>query len=1095
MNWIKLIIPAVSLLFLVIPYSIIRNMQLPKLERWKQIRYVWTALGYVVFSCFFFGLFRGIAENLLPSIIWNLFGGSISGSAAEFASVLVFALLANSAILFIYLIPKRIVRSRLRKKFIPPDWKELQRKGGPVKYYWAAQNWIYMLEERTFRLRGSAVRAKYVLKYFVSAVCVMYCAVLAVLELLVLFPQNWLSYTDLARYLSASYIFPAVSVLAVFEISSYLDGYEEFEPLDEKKKTKSVQAEREKFSSEFMGYSSLFASRFADALEISSAVLKDSAALQSTNPEAEAIRLRITEKKGRAVPAYISHIENISDGKDILINDSPYSEFGEYLFRYINMVLSRGESVLFVCPDEQQAERMSDYAQERFLIINGFNPVWKIKQLDSRSGIGLEYNDILITQSQFVYNDQIFDISQKKFFDRLSLVILVNAAETAARDNLSLSLLSFKLAAVLKQRPESAVSALRYICLSENIPLGLQRTLNETLQLKNHLVSGDYFHAAAARKIMLWRYEDSKTPEAQDCVFSSKSLQYWGLALPLACTALKLGASLVSIISETGDPYSQMLDGMKRRMHILDEFFTEPVSDLNRRILINRSSAGGKYADTAVIDDEYSCLPAAINAAKRFGGSEPAVVHVISRPYMLRDYFYDNAQSYTKNESAVSVFMPAAADTLRLSSFRLLYDLYKTGLTEQEILRRASEMTVSASDEPAESVIAALMFCMKTALKEISAESVYNYFSFRKTSVFSDSDSDFKESYFVRFTDQRAAEELAELNRPAVFRIHGQDHQASFLADGISQRYLEGQYIAYGGYSYRIQSIDSAGGTIVLAEGPDNTDIPSGYTQIREYFLYRNSAETVSIRTRNFGNAGNAKAESFVLTHLRMPAGVVTDGYFTHKKTAEQLSYREKPDSDHGSGALSGSRTVREYQSASVLSLKFKMKQAGDTDRSALLLSVLMTEFFRTMFPYSCSCIAVCPVLKNPSALRSDEFGKFITRLYPQMSAESDMARPDEIEVFIIEDSSSDLGVVQALSDNWQVMFGRIFAGLSDYLAWQQSFSGENKNGITNKYLYFGRSKEPECFDFRTLSGILDQISSRRRTDEVKSSDVRAGIK
>ena len=889
---------------------------------------------------------------------------------------------------------------------------------------------------------------------------------------------DWLPFGFIESMLSAVFLWPALSLLIISEFLYYLEGDEEHADAGEKEQAPGKAPEADYGELEEL-YRKYYRGRYIDTLEIQ-ANTPPAGGGKASSPVIEGIKRKLAANKLKINGAFVKHIENIAAGRDVIIDSSIYSEFGEYLYPYLNMRLARGESILFVCPDEQQMEQLAAYTEERLELINSYHPIWRMKMLRGRRGAALEDNDILFATPQFVRDEKVFE-GFRSFFDKLSAVIIVNAAEVMAKDNLPLSLLSFKLASLLKTRA-SAAFAIQFICLSESIPLGIRKALVETLRLSDHFAVGDAYQVYDNTKIMLWRYEDPEAPIAQDKIFKSRAEAYWGMALPLASIALKHGVDMVSIMARADTPYAQMLDSMKGRQQKLGEFFGSVPVDLDSQIAFNRHNRKNRYARFAIIDDGHCNLPMALYNSGRFGGTRATMIHIVSKPYMLRDFFFANAAKYLTDESSINMFMPATADTLRISVFRLLYEMQKSGLPENEIRERVAALTDLPSGETdSERTVSALRFCLKTALRREGADSVYNHFSFKQRAVFNAAYSEFDEVYWVRLTDERLIADLMALNKLAVLRIRGQEYQSGFFADGILQRHLEGQYMVYDGHSYSIREIDARGGVMTLAEGPGDIDVPAGYTQIRKYYADNAAAEEVEAHARNFGSAWDTLVESLTVTHYRLPVTVKTLGYFTHRKTGAPLNFTESPQIDGERNLRMQSRSQRAYPAASALSLKLKGKLGDDTDRAAFLLAAIFNEFFKTWFPYSCDCVAVCPVLKDPGAILADDLGQYIAKLYPQLELAQQEEEDGGIELYIIEDSKTDLGIVQALIDSWQELFGRMLGNIQEYLDWQQGYKDREGGNISGRYLYFGKDSEPGCFDFETLREIFNELGQDRR--------------
>ena len=1082
---VKWLIPVLSVFLLVIPYGIIKKINLKEKEqRWKQLSFVYTSLILGMIACAWFGTMNTLLSRLLRwAPIQGFLSRLIPPAIFEYALALFAAILLNSGLLIVFCVVKRLYKIGMKNRRLPKDWKKLieTKKPFPRYLYWAFLNLIYSLYDRSFLLSKNLVKVKQTLRYFVRIMSALYLLAVVALEIPLLYSASWIPFDLMRRVLNVTYMWPAVSMIIVCECFYYLDGKEEVEEGDRFKKEhakKSVSADYSELEDE---YKNIFKGRFIATLSP-----KDHSRKLRTGETPKAHPVVEGIKKGLAGqfeinPDYIKHVENILDGKDVIIDASIYSEFAEYLFRYLNMVLARGETVLIVCSDEQEMTELRRYTEERLRIINSYHHLWKTDEY--RLNLGADDRDILFVTPQIVSNDRVFG---RRFFETLSIVILANATESMARDNLQLSLLSFKLSS-LKRKKHAAV---QYICLAESIPLGMRKSLVEALELPEHLTAGDTYRVYDNTKIMLWRYEDPNAPVAQDKLFPGQSPRYLGLALPLACIALEKGVDMVSVFSHAETPHVQMLDNINAIKYYLNPFFGSVQVDFDKQIVFNRYNRKNQYARFAVMDDSLFNLPMVIYNSARLGGRDTTMIHIVSRAYMLRDFFYANANKYLNSESHINIFMPSVADTSRLAVFRLLYEMQKNGLPEDEVITRVEELqpngrSIRTADSP---IRAALAYCIKKAAGSDIGESVYRHFSFHKRTKFNAATGDFNEYYIVHYKDRNVIDDLMGEGKLAAVVIGGKAYSTDFWSDGIYQRHLPGQHMVYGGRAYQIRSIRN--GQIQLSNSRDDCKNPAGYTQIRRYTVDNTVAKTAPVQGRKYDVTWNNILESFTVQPFKTSVEVNTLGYYVHKMTGDAFNYLIPIPIDENSDVQR--QAQRKYTAANVLDLKIKCKIGTNTDKVTFLLAVMMNEFFKTWFPYSKDCIAVCPVLKNPKAIYSDELGKHIEKLYPQMSlAQVPEDTGSQLELYIIEDSKTDLGIVQSLTDNWQEMFERIFENLREYLNWQQTYDDKGDDNIHNKYLYFGKDSEPECFDFKSLTKMLNEIGHERRVDTADTDESR----
>jgi hypothetical protein len=1089
-NLIKWAIVALSLLLLVIPFGIIKKINLKnRKDRWKQLRFVYTSLLFGIIACSLFGLLNTLLDKLFRlNAIQGFLSQVVPPAIFEYIIDLFAAILLNAGLLIVFCIIKRLDKIGMKNRTLPKDWNELLKTKRPLlKYwYWAVLNTIYRLDDKSFLLRINLVKAKKTLKYFVRVIAALFMLEVVLLEVPLLYLADWIPFDLMSKILNVTYLWPAVSMIIACEVFYYLDGEEEFEDGGSFIKEHAPKSSITDYSKLEGIYKETFKGRYITTLNP-----KDHAGKTRTddmdkgNPIVEGIKAGL-KGKFEINPNYIKHIESIVDGKSVIIDTSVYSEFGEYLFRYLNMVLARGETVLVICPDEHEMGELRKYSEERLALINGYHYLWQTEEY--KNNLGANDRDILFATPQIVANDIAF---KRRFFDLLSTVIVANATETMARDNLQLSLLSFKLNSL-----KNGGTPVRYICLAESIPLGIRKSLVESLRLPEALSVGDTYSVRDNTKIILWRYEDPNAPFAQDKLFSSRSQRYLGFALPIACVALKNDVDMVSILSHMGTPHVQMLDNLNSIRHLFNEFFENRIVEFDRQIVFNRYNRENQYARFGVMDDELCNLPMVIYNGARLGGKDTTMIHIISKAYMLRDFFFANAENYLHSESSINMFMPSVADTSKLAVFRLLYDMQKNGLSEDDVIDRVERLQPSgrslrSSDSP---IRAALAYCIKKATGSDMGDSVYRHFAFYKKTEFNEDNADFESYYLVKYRGRNVIDDLMGESRLATIHINGKTYTANFFSDGIYQRHLRGQYIVHNGRNYLITNIRN--GQIELKASMDESRIPASYTQIRKYSVDNSAPRTSPVQGRSFEVTWNNMLEGFTVQAFKAPVEVKTLGYYVHTMAGDAFNYLIPTPVEGEQNHEMQKEAFRSYSAANILDLTIKCKIGADTDRVTFLLAVAMNEFFKTWFPYSKDCIAVCPVLKNPDVIYADELGKHISRLYPQMTISK---KPEfseaSVELYIIEDSKTDLGIVQSLIDNWQEMFDRIFDNLQEYFNWQQTYDDKGDDNIHNKYLYFGKDGEPDCFDFGTLTKMLNETVRERRVDTADIDNLRVAVK
>lgn len=953
MESLKFPIIFATIFLLVAPLQLASKIRVEnKRDRWKHIRFVIASVSFALLSSSFFVLIKGYADAFFQwETVKSLFVNFLPEGSYDYVVVVLVAIIFNVVILNTFVIIKFLTKFRLDKLQAPSDWKSVEEESNR-KWVWILQNWVYSFDDYTYNLRIPLVSVKHTIRYMTGILSAFYILGIIFLEFMIFFPVDWVSYEAMYNFMKAVYLWPSITMIILYEILYYLSGNEAVE---------SEKIAEDMFSNRLNG-------DFKHKKNLNKNQPND---MMSENPIINSIARKISEAGGQVDYNFIQHLSQIINKDNMVIDVTIDSEFGEYLYRYLNVVLSKGEKVLFICPDIQHAQKLCIYTEERLRFINGFSPVWKTKVINETKFSGQFDVDLLFVTPQFACDDKYFNLS---FFDNLSLVIVSNATEIVVRSNAILSLLNLKLKSKTKSAGYLGPS-LQYVFFSESNPLGLRRAIVESLHIDN-------------------------------------------LSL-------------------------------------------------------------------------------------RFSTNLPKRLQSLSKADMLHDYILaTSSDCQTGKEDNINMFLPSVLENTKLAFLHLLYVLNKNGLREHEILAEVNKLEQTV-DQPILEVEVALKICYERATHEklTGQQNLYHLFTFEKIPWFDSINGTFEEdSYTVRFVDNNFVNQLQVIHKPAILKFLLQEDLAPFPANGILQRHLPMQYFAWKGRSYLIQDVKN--GVVFLSEtNRENIEIPK-YSQIRKYLVNNstlgNESPNVELKmhTLSFEGITSPLCNSLSITKSNLSVNVQTLGFFEWNPTEgpPEFSDKQRVKIIGENNAFWQEKLLREYDAATVLRIKLCTNLEADTDKVAFLLSVMMNEFFKAWFPFSHSCIAVCPVLKNPEVLFEDPYGALISKLYPKMELTiAPSQEGKDIELFIIEDSEIDLGTLRSLFDSYNEMFDIIFKNLNSYLDWQQTFIKNDDAAVSNRYLYFGCDHEPDCFDFASLRNLLNGIcnTSHTRSNEIEvSSDI-----
>ncbi len=1078
MNSGSILLIPLSLFLLLFPPCLLGKLNLNREVRYKQLRMPLAALLLTVCCCAFPEKLSELAEELVDTDVIQDFLDLISPSGLRTYTELVYTIILSNVLVFsAFFIIKLIARIGLNKRIWPADPIGL----GPAGAVWyAGVSRFYRQFRGRVTLRRSMVGVEYVLRYAVWIVAALY-LLLDVVMHLPLLGITLISTAFLESSTEVLYLIPAVTLVFVNEFRWFLGGAREF---DRPKQTIYDDSEIRRvddFSELAEQYKRQFPERFCKELDSkpvgSSAPFYNDAPADNERERAIAEQLRTG---GYIVNRnFITCLECLFRRVNALVNASIFSDFGEYLFIYLNTLLARGENVLFVCADEGSADALHRYIADRFRRVNNYHQIWLIKNEDDVHGTSDA--DVLIMTPQFVLDPNVF-VGQEQFFARLSVVILVNASEIIARDSVVMTLLAHRLTALDGRENQGPM---QYICLSDSIHPETSNALKQILDLQEELYVCDAYQAFAKTRVMLWNYEAArslpggKDTLAQDNLFGSSSQTYWGVGLPMACVALKYGVERINIIARAGTPYLQIVSSIKNQMSRITGYFGPEIGsgDFDRVIRFNHVESKDPRSMFIIVEDDLFNLPLAIYNYCRFGGTESGMIHIISKPYMLRDYFAADAERYVSDEARVDMIMPALSDTRQIILTKILSEVLGPGIEADALLARVRSIDPCIKD-----LHEALRFCRDAFFRDHTDDPVEYTFYQQEESEFSREKVSFRYKTLIHMKRDAPLAQLVMDAKLARMELRGRFENLGLFANRIRQSFVVGQSFVHNGCIYRVTQLDDQNGIVHVTEAADRLISPVDYIQVRKYALTGEPTDTDVYPVRYSGEKYMTDGYEIRLYH-GVNVSVDTLGYFSQSSVNPALDLQNGPDYHPFSGAERLS-CQREYRDTTVLA--FRIKNVGErmADRTSFLLAVMMNELLKTVFPYSYQCIAVCPNLSDPAPLMEKTLSQRIASAYPQITVtDAFLHEPDDVEVILVEDCASDLGLLRTLLQNEVYPFSFFFNSILAYLNWYYRFSGSGN--INNRYLHFGAEDMPDCFDPETLAEICNEFETVRRSDSI----------
>lgn len=1088
---LKTVVILLSLVIVIVPYFLIKIFNTKKNVRCKQLRYPILAAVFAVVAVILFSLIGKLMDWFVNLEFVQKFLNWLSPQGKfDYVVLLYAAIVVNALILFAFVIVKGLARICINKKKIPSDDAELT---GINKLYWKIVSIFYDVKAGKAVPQKKWIKIFHTLKYASWIITSLYLLLMIFLQFPVFMSYSWIPYDFMKSCLKTLYIWPAVSLILINEFKWFLEGKEKFAKPGKMVFDHSELRNVSDYGELAEQYKLQFPERFASYI-VGCAKGGTSNFYNDVRSETEleaAIAKQLRERDYTVNAGFLSCIKQLAKGKNALIDASIFSEFGEYLFIYLNTLLAHGDNVLVLCSDDESADNYGKYISDKFKSVNNYHRVWIVK--DNTDIHGLSDADILVLTPQVLLDDNVF-IGQNKFFSKLSTVIMINTAEVIAKDGIVLALLAHKLTNMIQN--DSETRSLRYICLSESVPPETSNALKQILNLHEDLYVCDGYQSFDNTHFMLWNYEsgkvkvsdgsgfieDGKSTLAQDNLFGENSSQtYWGVSLPIACVGMKYMVKRIAIISHSGTPYMQILNSIKNQINRLSEYFGDEIgfSDFDNSILINRVDSEDTRTAFIIVEDDLYNLPLAIYNNCRFGGTDTTMIHIISKPYMLRDYFTANAEKYINSESKINMIMPALSDTKQIVVTKLLCEALDGGVEENDFYQRIKILDSSVQD-----IDQALATCCDIIFPERNGAPIEYYFSFKKESIFNTDTVEYDTKNFIRLKLDTPLAVLLQNSKQAKMELRGRKFNIGVFAEHLYQNFVPTQSFVYRGNLYTIERIDSNEGVVYVREASDRLNSPVDYVQVRTYEIKQSSHMVDLIPVLYEANDKRLSKGYEIALYKHVKISVNTTGYYALNAANAKLDLYNGP-AFKPMSANDIINSHRDYSDANMVSFKIIGVGAAKSDKTAFLLAVMMNEMMKTIFPYSHKCISVCPVLTDPNSIYSDPIGSKIKNAYPQVIVYDEYVHdPNDVEVLIIEDSISDVGMIKTLLQDEQYPFAMFFETITSYLTWFNTF--ESDGNISSNYLFFGAEEMPSCFDVDTLTEVCSEFETIKRRGSIK---------
>lgn len=568
---------------------------------------------------------------------------------------------ANTAILAIYLVAKKVLLAMMKRVF---------QNGNSLYELVAKRVYEYDDERDVWYLKPHFGQARtYLMTFYRSAVVIAMAAMFATARLYQLH--------DLAEP-----FYPVFAIIMVGEIYFLLDGLTK-EELEERLGGEDEKASR---MHRYVLLRQILKDLFADKLIADNTTVTSNLMNTSTNDELLTAMVRSGDPRQEAYAIfmrrrllagmeldqnYLSSGRDLLLGKSILFNDPFYYDLIPYAFYAMDRTLLRHKKVLMVLGRHGIEEDVITWCREGLKSISNVADLWRVAELSRYEGMP----DVGVISRSAVHDLRMHE-KNHPFFELVEFVMIIEPSKLVTTAQVGLN-------SVVRhcRGPKKNVT----FCSVDKNCDGLVDALSHILMTNLTEVSATNHHKGTCT-YMCWAPDQEYL---QHRMLPGVS-RYLGVGTELSFVALKNQVSRTMWYGGDAFPVVDMHWIVKQYYYDLLHYANLPphqeMIDQCFAVSQNLWNERQRTVSYLTIEDEsYNLFELKRNFATR--ATEQSFINVISPDYLLRDYMTANDGIFNTDPKAIPYIVADYARTRRNVAFRLCLRMSSGYLREEELKR------------------------------------------------------------------------------------------------------------------------------------------------------------------------------------------------------------------------------------------------------------------------------------------------------------------------------------------------------------------------------------------------------------------------
>jgi len=779
-------------------------------------------------------------------------------------------------------------------------------------------------------------------------------------------------------------------------------------------------------------------------------------------------------------------VELLNDSS-VSIRDYLQGEIMIYLCAYMNYYCAEGDTFLILCMDRNRADELKESVNQGLAKISKVSSMWNVGGLDEADNN--ETIHILVVGFQDLVSHKLL-VKRKDFFKNLKTVVIDRAVTFSAYSNIHKEMIFSELSRISKEDKREY----QYILVSEVESPTLEASFGtyiskEIYPFKN---IGNQLEAY----VMAWAEEGCNRIQRRFGIGSDLS-EYIGVSMTLALVAVKLQFPSIHIYAGENKPILTYKKAMSANMKEIRRYIARDV-DYMQWIKINDYTdiLEKENLDMILLYDDHFNLYNTLWNWTKYGGKKETLIHIVSPPYMLRDYFADNIDTliHRENDFAPLIGWRSGLDHSRFQA--LLLQMANAGMREGELKERNVEY--GWNYKGASDLLEAALNSVLNGRRR--TYNIYESFSFTDEVVFNPDSDNYETQVTIRLSDETIRKEL--IRQTSFVRLNHKTsdtvEEIPVLQENITNYYLRDQVVSIKGILRNVLNIEDG----VLYTENVSSDSHKTYYQASEFEIGNRKIvdQCVDLDVLDFN--------VYVVNNVRR----IIKGYWSSDRGIDF-------DSNAGMNlhriydryGKDGKDLVTVKHNIQMLEIRIPRRVAGDkAEAMILLLAFMMRELFKTLFPDSYMNLFVITQYEaaedywtklfgdTASASEEDKIHSIVPFIRSQnlglgkekTDKEKTEAEDDSLSLYIIEYSSVELGMISSLYLNRV----KVFRILHNYLVWynKRYMQPETKEETKEKtkeqaqeqtqdrtqggFLHLGLGQIPAFFAPAELEAFCDKI-------------------